>query len=149
MLKALMVQGTGGKASWLCPKRPYQLSPQVNRGPGRAGRMAAMGAHKHAALLFSFSSSTVKYPFCSLMLRRMRCGVKMQRSVARACRPSCRPLRDSDNTATRAHDAHFRWRAEEGRGGEWLLLQPKRLLLLPDVDDEAKAGCQAGRAPPA
>ena len=89
MLEALMVQGTGAKASSLCPKRPHRLSPQVNRGPGRAGRMAATAAHKHAALLFSFSSSTVtvKYPFCRLMLRRMRCGVKMQRSVARVCQP--------------------------------------------------------------
>ena len=85
-----MVQGTGGKASSLCPKRPHKLSPQVNMGPGRAGRMAAMGADKHAALLFSFSSSTVtvKHPFCSLMLRRMRCGVKMKRSVARVYQSS-------------------------------------------------------------
>jgi hypothetical protein len=77
MLEALMAQSTGVKASWLCPKRPHQLSPQVHMRPGRAGRMAAMEADKQAALLFSFSSSTVtvKYPFCGL-------------SVARVCQPS-------------------------------------------------------------
>lgn len=85
-----MVQGTGAYESSLCPRRPEWLSPQVNRGPGRAGRMAAIGAEKEAALVASFSSSTVTVNnLCKLIARQIYVDLSTLQAMQHST-PRCR-----------------------------------------------------------